>query len=48
MNKAHEVTGVKVSAGKLYLNVDGRNYVFPLANISQRLAAASEAESATL
>jgi len=48
MNKVHEVTDVKVCAGKLYLSVDGRDYVFQLANVSQRLAAASEAESATL
>lgn len=44
MTKAHHVTNARVSGGRLYLTIDGTDCVFSLAGISQRLAAATEAE----
>ena len=41
MTKVHEVTGLRVSRGKLYMTVDRERYVVELAAVSSRLAAAS-------
>ena len=41
MTKVHEVTGLRVSRGKLYMTVDRERYVVELAAVSPRLAGAS-------
>jgi hypothetical protein len=44
MNKCHKIEKVSFVKKRLTLKVDGKEYTFPLANISKRLANASNAE----
>lgn len=44
MNKYHKIEKVAFKEGKLILGVDGREYIFLLADISKRLAHASQNE----
>ncbi|MBW4553584.1 MAG: DUF2442 domain-containing protein [Aphanocapsa sp. GSE-SYN-MK-11-07L] len=44
MSKQHDVQGIHFEAGWMILAVDGQVYRLPLAQISKRLAIASEAE----
>ena len=44
MNKYHKIEKVAFVKEKLILKVDGKQYTFPLADISKRLADASLAE----
>ncbi|MCU0858089.1 MAG: DUF2442 domain-containing protein [Pontiellaceae bacterium] len=41
MNKLHQVQGVRFKEGRMFLAVDGREVVCPLAEISPRLLNAS-------
>jgi hypothetical protein len=41
MKKHHEVSNVKVVAGRLFMTVDGNEYVVELAKVSARLAHAT-------
>lgn len=44
MKKVHDVANVLVTADSLCLRIDGRDYRFPLAEVSPRLLAASPVE----
>lgn len=44
MKKYHNIKNVKLSADKLTLNVDGKEFSFPLKSISKKLYNASEEE----
>ncbi len=44
MNKCHKIEKVSFVKEKLILNIDGKKYSFPLADISKRLAGASHTE----
>jgi hypothetical protein len=44
MSKYHEVANITVTNADLLLTVDGKNYSFPLTEISARLLAASLTE----
>lgn len=44
MNKYHEIEKVSFIKDELHLKVDGREYVFQLADISKKLTLASPAE----
>ena len=41
MKKHHEVSNVKVVAGRLFMTVDGNEYAVELADVSARLARAT-------
>ena len=41
MKKHHEVSNVKVVAGRLFMTVDGKQYAVELATVSHRLAHAT-------
>jgi len=44
MSKIHNVQSITFNQSHLILSVDGENYDFPLSEISQKLAQASEKE----
>jgi len=44
MNKCHKVEKVSFVKEKLIVRVDGKEYTFPLAEVSKRLAEASRAQ----
>ncbi len=44
MNKCHKIEKVSFVKEKLILRVDGKEYSFPLADVSKRLVNASRAE----
>ncbi len=44
MTKAHEVSDVRISGTTLTMTVDGRQYRFDLAEASERLARATQAQ----
>jgi len=44
MNKCHKIEKVTFVKAKLILIVDGKKYTFPLADISKKLAGASQTE----
>jgi len=44
MNRLHDIEKVSFDKNRLFITVDGREYTFLLADISQKLAGASTAE----
>jgi hypothetical protein len=47
MNKIHHVEGLRFTYDSLIVNVDGQEYTFLLAEISQKLSQASDTERNT-
>jgi hypothetical protein len=44
MKKSHKIQKISFSEDKMVIKVDGKKYIFKIADISQKLEAASQAE----